>query len=77
MQNITFKSNESLDNILKHPGNYKTTLTEWMEINKLNCEARNLLYTEFPNKWVWNNRDKVWTPKKKKVIQSVEHFMFI
>ena len=55
MQNITFSSNQCLDNILKNPGNRKTTLTEWMKINKSNIEARQLLYIEFPSKWVWNN----------------------
>ena len=65
MQNITFISTESLDNILKHLGSHKTTLTEWMEKNKLNHEVRELLYTEFPNKWVWNNKDKIWTPRRK------------
>ena len=40
MQNITFHSNQRLDNILKHPGIRKTTLTEWMEV----IEAKELLY---------------------------------
>ena len=40
-------------------------MTEWTEINKTKPEARELLYIEFPNKWVWNNKDKLWTPRKK------------
>ena len=32
-----------------------------MKINKSNIEARKLLYTEFLSKWVWNNKEKIWT----------------
>ena len=52
MENIMFRSNQCLDNILKHPRIHKTTLTEWIEVNKSTIEARELLYTEFLNKWV-------------------------
>ena len=65
MQNITFHSNESLEKILKNPRNNKTTLTEWMETNKSNDEAKKLSYIEFTNRWVWNNKTKIWTPRKK------------
>ena len=64
MQNITFHSNQRLDNIIKQPGIQKTTLTEWMEINKINTDAKELTYAQFPKKWVWNNKDKIWTPRK-------------
>ena len=64
MQNITFRSNQRLNNIIRQPRIQKTTLTEWMEINKSNCEARELTYTQFPKKWVWNTKDKIWTPRQ-------------
>ena len=51
IQNITFKLDESLDKILKHLGNRKTTLTEWMETNKSNNVAKELSYIKYPNKW--------------------------
>ena len=35
-----------------------------MEINKTNTEARQLSHIQFPTKWVWNNKDKIWTPRK-------------
>ena len=35
-----------------------------MEINKSNDEAKKLSYIEFPNKWIWNNKQKIWTPRK-------------
>ena len=36
-----------------------------METNKFSKEARKLSYIEFPTKWVWNNKDKIWTQRKK------------
>ena len=35
-----------------------------MKTNKSNDEARKLSCIEFPNKWVWNNNKKLWTPRK-------------
>ena len=64
MQNIMFHSNQRLDNFIRQPGIQKTTLTEWMEINKINTDAKELTYAQFPKKWVWNNKDKIWTPRK-------------
>ena len=64
MQNDTFHSNQRLDNIIRQPGIQKITLTEWIETNKLSNEARELTYTQFLKKWVWNSKDKLWTPRK-------------
>ena len=64
MQNITFNSNQRLNNIIRQPGIDKTTLTEWMEINKYDTNARELTYTEFPIKYVWNNKYKYWSPRQ-------------
>ena len=50
MQNVTFHSNQRLDNIIRKPGIQKITLTEWIETNKLSKEARELTYAQFPKK---------------------------
>lgn len=60
MQNIIFNKNKQLQNIVQERQNKKKkTLTEWMEINKINNEARKLTYIEFPMKWVWKQKDKI------------------
>ena len=41
-------------------------LTSWFEANKTFHEARTLTYAEFPSKFVWNSRTKMWKPRKKK-----------
>ena len=55
-QNITYRSDQQLENILKQPGIQKTNLIEWMTTNKYHVEAIELTYTQFPKKWVWNNK---------------------
>ena len=42
-----------------------TILTAWFEANKTYSEARNLTYTEFSSKWVYNNRIKKWKPRQR------------
>lgn len=37
----------------------------WMQCNAKFSEARELRYSEFPEKFVWNRRDHEWTPRKK------------
>ena len=51
MQNIIFHSNQHLNNIIRHPGIHKTTLTEWMETNKYDINVRELTYIEFLSKF--------------------------
>jgi hypothetical protein len=36
-----------------------------MTTNSLYREARELTYSDFLFKWVWQNKDKEWTLKKK------------
>ena len=35
-----------------------------MEINKTNEDTRQLTYTEFPIKFIWNNKNKIWTHRQ-------------
>lgn len=43
----------------------KTTLTEYFELNKIHAEARELFYYEIPRKFVWDNRIKTWTRRRR------------
>uniref|UniRef100_A0A6N2NFB7 ATP-dependent DNA helicase n=1 Tax=Salix viminalis TaxID=40686 RepID=A0A6N2NFB7_SALVM len=60
-QNIVFSGSESLQSVLRRPGIRNTMLTEWFECNKQFPDARELYYSEFPKKYVWNSREKQWT----------------
>lgn len=63
-QPITFKDNDYLDNVLRIPSIEKTIFTEWMRANVNYAEAQELTYSEFPLKFVWVQRDKIWKLRK-------------
>lgn len=42
-----------------------TTLTAWFERNKIDQDARQFLYHQFPEHYVWNKKDKQWTPRQR------------
>jgi hypothetical protein len=64
-QNIVYSGNESLPSILTKPGIEKTMLTEWFTRNRVDHEARQLYYSEFPHKYVWDPGQKEWILKSK------------
>lgn len=37
----------------------------WMQCNANYEEARNLTYAEFPTKFVWKPKDRIWLPRKR------------
>lgn len=43
----------------------RTKFSAWMECNREFPDARNLLYTEFPTKWVWDVKTKMWRRRVK------------
>jgi len=64
-QNVVYSGNESLPSILKKPGIEKTMLTEWFIRNRIDHEARQLYYSEFPHKYIWDPGKKEWIPRSK------------
>uniref|UniRef100_A0A3Q7JCB7 Helitron helicase-like domain-containing protein n=1 Tax=Solanum lycopersicum TaxID=4081 RepID=A0A3Q7JCB7_SOLLC len=47
------------------PNIEKTKCTEWFEANKENADSRELTYSDFPTRWVWNAGEKKWTRRQK------------
>ena len=41
-------------------------LSKYFRMNQKNKEAQKILFKEFPKHFVWNQRDKLWTPKKQR-----------
>ena len=60
-----FDDFDYLDNVLNKPNIKRTKFTEWMTTYSLYKEARELTYSDCPSKWVWQNKDKEWTLRKK------------
>jgi hypothetical protein len=63
----TIKLHENIDlkYIIQDPKYKSTKLTEWFEINKLNENARNLTYCEFPKLWRWDETNNKWIERER------------
>lgn len=59
-QHVCFKENETLPTILRklHPD--ATMFIQWFEINKRYSCGRTLPYIQFPEKFNWDNKSKLW-----------------
>ncbi|XP_020111449.1 uncharacterized protein LOC109726322 [Ananas comosus] len=64
MHKVTYHASQFLEYVLNRPDIGKTMFTEWMHTNEIFEDARELTYAEFPTKWVWNAKDKIWTRRK-------------
>ncbi|XP_074361199.1 uncharacterized protein LOC141701448 [Apium graveolens] len=73
MQTITFKGNESLENVKNRALFRKSKLQAWFEANKKYPWGRNLSYQEFPAKFVWDGRGCQWTPRKQGLVVGRLH----
>ena len=62
-QFVSFKNNQTVDQIINNPMIKKTMLTEFFLMNKINNDAinLNLLYKEFPQHFVWSSSYKMWS----------------
>ncbi|XP_071739059.1 uncharacterized protein [Rutidosis leptorrhynchoides] len=63
-QPVTFEDDADLQDVIEKPSVASSQFTSWMERNTWDQNARNLTYTEFPQKYVWNAADRVWTVRK-------------
>ena len=59
-QNIVFNQHAKLEYVANASKLRKTMLTQWFETNVKNPKARELLYIEFPSKFVWDNDEREW-----------------
>nr|XP_025887491.1 uncharacterized protein LOC112941712 [Solanum lycopersicum] len=62
---IVFQEERCPESILNRPDIVKTKFTEWFEANKEYEDARELTYSNFPTRWVWDATCKRWTRRKK------------
>ncbi|CAG8733907.1 16572_t:CDS:2, partial [Acaulospora morrowiae] len=64
-QIVTFSDDQPLQSVLQQDNIRKTMLTEWFTANATHLDARELTYGNFPTKWVWNKKKRLWTPRKR------------
>ncbi|CAI5722376.1 unnamed protein product [Peronospora effusa] len=64
-QQVVFNANGSLVAAVNNEQARKTTLTQWFELNRLNIDAQETTYLEFPSRFVWNINRKQWTVRQR------------
>ena len=64
-QSVLFDPRESIDYVLEKESNNTSKFLQWMELNKVDTEARKLLYVDIPTKYVWKKQEGVWELRKK------------
>ncbi|XP_038695498.1 uncharacterized protein LOC119992778 [Tripterygium wilfordii] len=65
MNNIVFRGDIDINEVLHQPGIEKTMLTEWMFTNSNFDDARQLTYAQFPSFWRWDGTNKFWFRRKR------------
>ena len=64
MHRVVFNQTETLDNIIARAAHQQTKLTGFFACCASDEFVRALTYQEFPQKYVWNIQEKIWTPRK-------------
>ncbi|KAH1060573.1 hypothetical protein GYH30_004170 [Glycine max] len=62
---VLYEDHDDIDDVLSKPTISDSKFLAWMNTNKCFAEARNLTYSQFVSKFVYNKRNKSWQPKKK------------
>ena len=63
---VSFRKYDYLSHVLRDDSSSRSMLIEFFCRNKIDENAHKLLYKEYPEQFVWNQRDKIRTPRKKK-----------
>ena len=75
MNMIIYHRDQSLPSILARKNIDKMMFTEWMHTIEVFEDSRDLIYTEFPTRWVSNAQDKIWIRKKRR--NRISKIMYI
>jgi hypothetical protein len=62
-----FHENVGIAQVLDIERHRKTTLTEYFETNKVDHEAWEISYADFPGSFTWNNATKKWAKRRRGV----------
>ncbi|XP_057778382.1 uncharacterized protein LOC130997139 [Salvia miltiorrhiza] len=64
-QFVSYHASQNLQKLLLWDHVSKTMLTEYFTMCATSEKARQFLYREFPEHYVWNKKDKIWTERQK------------
>ena len=63
-QYVTFRENGDIEEIQNTINTKETSLTAWMKYNRNNIDGLNILYPDFPIKYVYNQKRRMEKKKK-------------
>lgn len=69
MHMVSFRAGQDLHDVVERNGVEKSMLTEYFEANKVNEDARGILYKDFPEAFTWQAGPKVWQRRKRRITQ--------
>ncbi|XP_022031476.1 uncharacterized protein LOC110932451 [Helianthus annuus] len=68
-QNVVFGAEDDIEVVLEKPSVSSSIFLKWFEMNINDEEARKLTYVEFPTKFCWKLKERIWAPRKRKLLQ--------
>ncbi|XP_074298908.1 uncharacterized protein LOC141629885 [Silene latifolia] len=63
-QSVVFNDEDPIDSVIDNPTIGMTKFLAWMDCNKSSEEAQQLLYSQFPTKFMWKQEERAWHPRK-------------
>ncbi|XP_074321442.1 uncharacterized protein LOC141657951 [Silene latifolia] len=63
-QSVVFNDEDPIDSVIDNSTIGMTKFLAWMDCNKSSEEAQQLLYSQFPTKFVWKQEERAWHPRK-------------
>uniref|UniRef100_A0A0R0KGW9 ATP-dependent DNA helicase n=1 Tax=Glycine max TaxID=3847 RepID=A0A0R0KGW9_SOYBN len=63
--NVLYEDDDDIEDILSKPSISNSKLLAWMNSNKCFSEGRNLTYSQFVSKFVYNQKARSWNLRKK------------
>ncbi|XP_074305253.1 uncharacterized protein LOC141640345, partial [Silene latifolia] len=63
-QSIVFNDEDPIDVVIDNPTIGMIKFLAWMDCNKSSEEAQQVLYSQFPTKFVWKQEERPWRPRK-------------
>ncbi|XP_072077726.1 uncharacterized protein [Arachis hypogaea] len=61
---IVYKDIDTIQSVVETSFFKKSMLIGWFKANEAHDDARNLTYSEFPTKFIWNGKHHMWTHRK-------------
>ena len=77
MQQVAFRAGQRLTSIANDARRKRTTLTEWLEYNRLYPYGRHLTYLQFPSEFVWSLKTRTWSRRQNRNKPSIGRLTYV